>query len=123
MDTPFSRQLRIWMAAENVTANDLAAAVGVEPMTVYRWRSGQNAPIPEYWDAIAQTLGVERGEIAKLLIGVRILGPRAQDIADRLDALPAATQREAVALIAEMLDRLDEKDSKHNVVFHQAVGA
>ena len=120
-DTPFSRQLRVWMAAENVTANDLAAAVGVEPMTVYRWRSGVNAPVPEWWDAIAEALRIDRAEIARLLLGVDLLPPDVQAFAEVLAKLPAKRRLEIVRQVDNLIQGEGREHIEHKVVCAQVV--
>jgi len=106
-----------------MTADDLGRAVGVTKETVYRWRAGNFPPEPDRWAVIAQALEISYNDIAKLLINVRLLGPRAQDIAERLDSLPDDIQPEAARAIHALLDRYSAPDSKHKVSYCPVVAA
>ena len=106
-ETAFTRQLTAWMVLAGLDDEALAKAVGVSIMAVSRWRNNVNTPTIEKWGLIADALDVERDEIAKLLIGVQLLPPRVQEVAEDIARLPARRQREAVTAIHELLDRLD----------------
>lgn len=45
------------------TLKDIADSVGVEPPTVTRWRKGEARPGSEFWDGLAECLGVTAAEV------------------------------------------------------------
>ena len=54
-----AREAKVWGQAE------LARAAGISPNTLWRIESGQHAPRPATIRRIAETLGVEPGELVR----------------------------------------------------------
>lgn len=103
----FARRLASWMALAGLNDNDLAQVVGVEAMTVSRWRRDINQPTTDRWPLLASALGVDVEEIAKLLLGVTLLPADVQVLAERLAALPPRQRAQVVAQIDGLLQGED----------------
>lgn len=54
--------------AVGMTQEQLAAALGVERSTIYRWESGKVAPRPDVQPKLARALSVSPDELANLLM-------------------------------------------------------
>lgn len=113
-ETPFSRQLCVWMAHANMTADDLGRLVGVTKETVYRWRAGNFPPEQDRWDAIAQALHIDRSDIAALLTGARLLPTHVQWLAEKLAALPDEDQRVVIEQFDAILSGLGANGTTQN---------
>jgi len=53
--------------AAGLTQEALAARVGVERSTVYRWETGETTPLPMLRPGLAQLLRLENGQLSALL--------------------------------------------------------
>lgn len=105
-DTEFSRWLRMRMAELRMEFDqDLAALVGVTPVTVGRWRNNVNQPTELQLPRLAQALGVEVDDIKALLAGLELLPPDVRWMAKQLDSLPPDARAEAMAWLASFVSQ------------------
>lgn len=61
--------LREMRRARDITGPDLAAALGVDVRTIYRWERGARRPSLAHVLALARALGVGPGEIVEATEG------------------------------------------------------
>ena len=53
------RKITIYMIEEDLTSEELAAALGVSSMTISRWKNGQNAPAAARLEKLCELLGCD----------------------------------------------------------------
>ncbi|WP_253889665.1 helix-turn-helix transcriptional regulator [Actinokineospora diospyrosa] len=53
--------------AQGLSQEQLAEALHVDRITVYRWEAGRNEPQPYLWPKLAALLGISRSELVQLL--------------------------------------------------------
>lgn len=120
---PFAQALREWMEAKGISSTDLARALGVSAMAISRWRNGIDMPASGNWPALAEVLGVDQAEIARLVLGLDVgLPPDVQALANRLTSISESRRRQLVARIDSLLAEGECKPSSALATAAQPIG-
>lgn len=59
------RKITIYMIEEDLTSEELAAALGVSSMTISRWKNGQNAPAAARLEKLCELLGCDVSDLLR----------------------------------------------------------
>ena len=93
---PFQERLTEQMDRAGVTPQALADCLGVNPATVYKWRSGEVTPRPYRIEPSAECLGVHPTELARAIYmdtSKRIQPVRPPSTAELLRRIEALEER------------------------------
>lgn len=92
--------LRTQRRALRQRQEDAAVPLGVDQSTVSKWENATALPEPRHYEAIGSYLGIDRGEVARILHGE----PNDNGVAERLTDLEGRVER-IEALMAKVAAR------------------
>lgn len=108
-DMPGKReQLAHRRRAMGLTQERLAALLGVERSTIYRWESGEATPHPDAQPRLARQLAVSPTELIELLVGgTATAEPVAPSVTLRTLVTARSSQPQAVRSVRDLQGRID----------------